>query len=212
MPGLIYLTKHQKNATNKTMKRSLSQTNFYTQLAKQQGYPARSVFKLKEIQDKYRLFNTGNNILDLGCAPGSWLVYLSNIIGPKGRVIGLDLVDVKIKLPANVSTIKTDINDNHILAFPALQTKFVAVVSDLAPHITGIKETDTQNSLELWQTALKISQAVLKPQGKFICKMFDNEFSEDFIKQVKKHFKQIRKFRPQATPKSSREFYVVAGR
>lgn len=194
------------------MKKSLSQTNFYTQLAKQQGYPARSIFKLKEIQDKYRMFKVSDVVLDLGCAPGSWLIYLSGIVGPKGKVVGLDLVDIKIKLPTNVSVIKADINDKHILALSALQTKFDAVVSDLAPHITGIKETDNQNSLKLWQAALKISQAVLKPQGKFICKMFDNEFSEDFIKQVKKHFKQIRKFRPQATPKSSREFYVVAGR
>jgi len=192
------------------MKRSLSQTNFYTQLAKQQGYPARSIFKLKEMQDKYQLFKTGNIILDLGCAPGSWLIYLSNIVGPKGKVVGLDLVDVKIKLPANISTIKANVNDNHILALPVLQTKFDAVVSDLAPHITGIKETDNQNSLKLWRTALKISRAILKPQGKFICKMLDSEFSEDFIKQVKKYFKQVKKFRPQATPKSSREFYIIA--
>jgi len=192
------------------MKKSLSQTNFYTQLAKRQGYPARSIFKLKEMQNKYRLFKAGDIILDLGCAPGSWLIYLSGIVGPKGKVIGLDLVDIKIKLPTNVSVIKADINGDHILAFPALQGKFDAVVSDLAPHITGIKEIDNQKFLELWRAALKISQDILKPQGKFICKMFDNEFSEDFSKQVKKYFKQIRKFHPQATPKSSREFYIIA--
>lgn len=194
------------------MKRNLSKEDFYTQKAKKDGYPARSVYKLKEIDEKFRIFKNSDRILDLGAAPGSWLLYISQKIGQKGKVIGCDTEDLKIDLPVNSFFIKKSVFDNdflEILLTPGVG-KFDAVVSDLAPQTSGIHEKDVALCLELVERALFVAGQILNKGGSFVAKLFEGADVDDFVKEVGRNFKIVKRCRPQAIRKNSREFYLVA--
>lgn len=179
---------------------------FYTRLAGKEGYPARSVYKLKEIDEKYKIFKKGDRVLDLGCAPGSWLLYISQKIGIKGRVTGVDTEDVKTILNPNVLFIKKNIFD---LKNQDFKEKFQAVVSDLSPKTSGIKLLDAGKSLELAKTAFEIAKKVLLPGGNFVCKIFEGEESEGLFKEASNYFEFAKRFRPKAVIKGSKEFYII---
>ncbi|TRZ79681.1 RlmE family RNA methyltransferase [bacterium] len=183
------------------------QDHFFRE-AKKQGYPARSVYKLKEIDQKFKLIKKGNFILDLGCAPGSWMMYISEKIGHRGKVFGVDIQDMKIKIKENMEFIREDSKKaikNGMLKIK----KFDVVVSDMAPKTTGIKLTDVVNSLELAEEAFKIAQKTLKIRGHFVVKIFESEDTIQFVNMLKKYFNTVKRYSPQATRKQSREFYVV---
>lgn len=188
-----------------------SKKDFYTRKAKEENYPARSVYKLKEINEKYRIFKHGDKVLDLGCAPGSWILYIAKEVGlpagrqgDKGRVVGIDIDNIKINLPKNAEFIKGDIMEIKI------DGMFDVVVSDLAPHTTGIKFIDVEKSLELNYQVMEIVRKNLVSGGNFLCKMFEGEGTDEFFKKAKQYFKFIKIFRPKATRKGSREIYIVA--
>ncbi len=174
--------------------------------AKREGYPARSIYKLKEIDQKYKLIRQGDIVLDLGCAPGSWMMYVSEKVGPKGKVFGIDIQDIKIKMGKNMKFIKADIRE--IIKNIEIR-KFDVVLSDLAPKTTGIKITDAAKSLELAREALKIAQKTLKAKGHFVVKNFESEDTVQFINILKKYFNTVKRNSPQATRKQSREFYII---
>jgi 23S rRNA (uridine2552-2'-O)-methyltransferase len=190
------------------MYRKNRQLETYTVRAHKEGYPARSVYKLKEMDQKYFLFKIGDRVLDLGCAPGSWLLYVSQKIGATGKIIGIDSCDLKIDLPQNSSFIKKDILELKENDFKELGI-FNSIISDLAPATTGVKFADTHRSLELSLFAWQIARSVLKKNGNFVCKIFEGSESNDLIKELKPFFKIIKSFRPRAVFRSSREFYVV---
>ena len=192
------------------MKYSASKRDFYWKKAKEESYPSRAVFKLKEINDKYKLFKRGDKVLDLGSSPGSWLMYIAKEIGPKGKAVGLDIENLKIGIGENVLFFKKDVFKDEIFSCQALKDKFDSVVSDLAPKTSGIKFTDSEKSLELSQKALEIAKAVLKEKGNFLCKIFEGEETQNFLKEIKKNFEFIKKFRPKATPRGSKEIYIIA--
>jgi len=181
-----------------------SKKDFYTKKAKEENYPARSVYKLKEINEKYRIFKHGDKVLDLGCAPGSWMLYIAQEVGDKGRVVGADITDIKIELPKNAEFIKGDIMEIEVGGI------FDVIVSDLAPHTTGIKFIDVEKSLELNYQVMEIVRKNLVSGGNFLCKMFEGEGTDEFFKKTKQYFKFIKIFRPKATRKGSREMYIVA--
>ncbi|MEK9153231.1 MAG: RlmE family RNA methyltransferase, partial [Patescibacteria group bacterium] len=143
------------------MRYYLSKENFFTQKAKEEGYPARSVYKLQEIDRKFGIFQEGDAVLDLGGAPGSWLLYISRQVGPNGRVVGVDLEDLKIEMPANSVFFKKSVLDDDLINFLGKE-KFQVVVSDLAPGTSGIHEKDVADCLELTQRAFEIACQVLK--------------------------------------------------
>ncbi len=182
---------------------------FYTRKAKEEGYPARSVYKLKEIDEKHHLFNKRDNVLDFGCAPGSWLLYVASKIGTQGKVVGIDIKDIKILLKENIVFIKKDIMDFEKLGMMESNQKYQAVISDLAPSTSGIESVDTGRSLELCEKAFDIAKKVLAPGGNFVCKIFEGEFTNDFFKEVEKSFKFTKRFRPKAVIKRSKEFYII---
>lgn len=182
------------------------QNEFYTTLAKKEGYPARSVYKLKEIDEKYKIIKEGNRVLDLGCAPGSWLLYISQKVGNRGKVIGVDTEEIKIIQKANIVFIKKSIFDLNESDF---REKFEAVVSDLSPKTSGVKSLDAGKSLELAEKSFRIAKSVLLAGGNFVCKIFENESSNEFFKKVKKYFDFAKRFRPKAVIKESKEFYIV---
>ena len=194
------------------MRYHLSKEDFYTQKAKEEGYPARSVYKLQEIDRKFGIFKNGDMVLDLGAAPGSWLLYIGRKIGPKGRVVGVDTEDLKTDLPANSVFIKKSVFDDDFLQVlqPPGGCKFDIVVSDLAPKTSGLHEKDVAECLELAERALLIAQQTLEPAGNFLVKLFEGIGVDDFIRTVEQIFETVKRYRPQAIRKGSRELYLIA--
>ena len=188
------------------MYRKNRQNEFYTTLAKKEGYPARSVYKLKEIDEKYKIIKKGNRVLDLGSAPGSWLLYISQKVGDKGKVVGVDVEETKIPQKANIFFIKKDILD---LKKDDFRDKVEVVVSDLSPKTSGVKFLDAGKSLELAEKSFEIAKSVLLPGGNFVCKIFENESSDEFFKKVKNCFDFAKRFKPKAVIKKSKEFYII---
>lgn len=181
-----------------------------TRQARAENYPARSVYKLKEIQQKFQIIQKDNVILDLGCAPGSWLLYASSQTGPAGRVFGVDIQTVEIDLPSNVTVAQKDILEMTEDPFFDQVSGCDVVLSDMAPATTGRKDVDAFRSFELCRMALETADRVLKKKGHFVCKIFQgNEFSQ-FEKQVRQRFADCRIFKPDSCRKQSKEIYIIA--
>ncbi len=159
---------------------------FYTRKSKEEGYPARSVYKLKEIDERYKIIRKGDVILDLGCSPGSWTLYVSKKVGNGGRVLGIDLEDLNFPAQGNILFMKRDVLKLDEIDFKNMSGKFDVVVADLAPKTSGIVSIDVGRSLELSRKAFEIAKMVLKKGGNFITKIFEGEGVNDFIKEVKK--------------------------
>jgi len=195
------------------MKRSGGKHNpwedHYSQRAKKERFPARSVYKLKEIQKKYSLIKKGNKILDLGCAPGSWLIYAADLTGNTGHVIGIDLVPVKIQVPPHVKIFTGDILSMDDGFFSSLGQDVDVVMSDMAPSTTGNRFVDSTRSYNLCQMALTVAQSTLKTGGSFVCKIFQGEDFKEFSDSVKAVFNRHKIFKPQSTRKVSKEIYII---
>lgn len=181
----------------------------YTQKARKDHFPARSVFKLQEIQQKFNLIHKGNRVLDLGCSPGSWLMLAAELTGPAGIVVGIDINSVSVTLPSHVHVFTAD-----ILALPddiseSIGQDFNVVLSDMAPSTTGSKSINAARSIELCEAALFTAQNRLLPEGHFICKIFQGEDSDAFIQKIKILFNRHRIFKPQSCRKASREIYII---
>ena len=181
----------------------------YTEKARKEKWLARSVYKLQEIDRKFKLIRKGDRVLDLGCFPGSWSQYAISKVGKQGDVVGIDLHTPKAFSPPNFRCIKGDIETIEVEWLAAeIQTRDV-VLSDLAPPTTGIRATDATRSLSLAEKAARIGRALLKSKGHFVCKIFEGEDLKSFKSNISPSFKQVRLFRPEATRKRSREVYLV---
>lgn len=192
------------------MKRSKSGNKWqdhYTRQARKDKYPARSVYKLKEIQQKNRVVHKGDAVLDLGCAPGSWLKYAAELAGPTGRVVGIDLKPVTLVLPEKVEVLTGDIFEmlDDLKAGPGYQV----VLSDMAPATTGNKHVDAARSMGLCEAALYVAREVLKPGGRFVCKIFQGPDFKVFTEEVRKSFQKQKIFKPQSSRKASREIFII---
>jgi len=181
----------------------------YSRRAKKERFPARSVYKLQEIQRKHHLIKKGDKVLDLGCAPGSWLLYAASLTGSKGQVVGIDLKPVTEKVPSHVRIYAGDILALDDRFFESLGKDFNVVISDAAPATTGNKHVDSARSFNLCQAALSIAQILLIPGGSFVCKIFQGEDFKDFSDSVRSVFKSQKIFKPQASRKASKEIYIV---
>ena len=195
------------------MKRETAKHNrwedHYSRRAKKERFPARSVFKLQEIQSKHHLIKKGDKVLDLGCAPGSWLLYAANLTGNKGQVVGIDLKPVTEKVPPHVRIYSGDILNLDDRFFESLGKDFNVVVSDMSPATTGNKHVDSARSYNLCQAALSIAQTLLIPGGLFVCKIFQGEDFKEFSDAVRSVFKSHKIFKPQASRKASKEIYII---
>ena len=195
------------------MKRGAAKHNrwedHYSRRAKKELFPARSVFKLQEIQSKHHLIKKGDKVLDLGCAPGSWLLYAANLTGNKGQVAGIDLKPVTEKVPSHVRIYTGDILTLDDRFFESLGKDFNVVVSDMSPATTGNKHVDSARSYNLCQAALSIAQILLIPGGSFVCKIFQGEDFKEFSDSVRSVFKSHKIFKPQASRKASKEIYII---
>src|SRR5512133_2008878 len=150
--------------------------SFYNK-AKKEGFRARSVYKLQEIQNKYHLIRKGDKVLDLGCSPGSFLQILSGIVGEKGWVLGIDILPTPKLSSQNVETLQADIREidlNKIMSEHAMNA-FDAVTCDIAPNLSGIRDVDNANIEELAEMVTEIVGKALKEGGPFILKSFFGE-------------------------------------
>jgi len=190
----------------------------YFKQAKKEWYKARSVFKLEEIQKKFHLFDkTTKTILDIGCAPGSRMQYAVTQMNTykitNYKILGVDIQDVNVNLPW-VKTYKADIQDvNHIkeiLAENNIQ-QVDLIQSDMAPNTIGVKDVDAMRLFELLEYVKPILKNLLKPDGKFVIKVFMGPGFEEFVKEMKTIFwgKHIKTLKPDACRKESKEIYVI---
>ena len=181
------------------------------QKAKELGYRARSVFKLQELDEKFRIIKNGMTVLDLGAAPGSWLQYTSEKIGTKGLAFGIDLTPIE-PIADNVITFQEDIfNSDSILQFLNKNNAPLVhvVLSDLAPKTSGIQDIDQWKSIELSEAVLKIADAVLRPKGICVMKILRGSDFDNFLAETRKTWTLIRATKVKASRKSSKEIYVV---
>ncbi len=205
-----------KKQNKKTSKKSGKKPNknkwedHLTRRARSENYPARSVYKLEEIQNRFKVMKADDQVLDLGCAPGSWLLYAAKQIGKNGRVSGIDLKQIDIKLPENVSAIQDDILNLNNRFFISENNKFDVVLSDMAPATTGRKDVDALRSFELCNMALKVADDFLTANGNFVCKIFQGNDFNSFQKNVKSRFKNCKIFKPESCRKQSKEIYIIA--
>lgn len=174
--------------------------------AKADGFLARSVYKLEEIQKKFHIIRQGDFVLDLGASPGSWSQMACKITGPGGRVVGLDLKPVEFKA-ANAAFYQMDVFnfDPQILEGRNVQV----LLSDMAPNTTGIRSVDQARSAELCQKILELSQKYLVNKGNLVMKLFEGPESEKLAKEIGKHFEQTKRLKPEAVRKGSFETYLI---
>jgi len=181
----------------------------YTRRARKENWLARSVFKLQEIDRRYKLIHRGDRLLDLGCHPGSWSQYSLERVGPKGTVVGVDLREPDRLSAPNFRFIEADV---LLLDTAWLKNEIGlcdVVMSDLAPKTTGIRVADASRSLELARGALNIALVLLKKGGHFLCKAFESEDTKPFKDGFSARFDETRIIRPSAVRKTSREIYIL---
>ncbi|MEE4240510.1 MAG: RlmE family RNA methyltransferase [Desulfopila sp.] len=188
-------------------------SDYYSKKAKKDKYPARSVYKLEEVQKKYQLLRRGDSVLDLGCYPGSWSLYASEIVGPKGVVAGVDLQQAD-KQPrpegADIHWICEDIcSTEMVAAVRRIRPRFKVLLSDLAPRTTGSRWADHQQSIELARTTLKLAETLLLPGGNYLVKVFQGEDFPVFFAEVKEKFTGAKTLKPQSSRTESREVFVL---
>ncbi|MDD2966974.1 MAG: RlmE family RNA methyltransferase [Desulfovibrionaceae bacterium] len=179
--------------------------------AKRENYPARSVYKLKELDGKFALFRKGMKVLDLGAAPGSWSLGAAEKVGAAGLVLGCDLQSTETVFPKNVLFMQEDVF-NRSAAFEAKLAElgpFHIVMSDMAPRTTGTKFTDQARSLELCLEALAVAEQWLLPQGSFIVKIFMGPDIQELLLPMRKLFSTVKSFKPKSSRQESKETFFV---
>ena len=149
-------------------------------------------------------------MLDLGCSPGSWLLYAAELTGRDGEVVGVDLKPVTAQLPPHVRVYSGDLLNLDENPLAALETHFNVILSDMAPATTGSRIADSARSYDLCRAALTIAQSRLVSGGAFVCKIFQGEDFKIFIDAVKKIFFKLKIFKPQSSRKASKEIYIIA--
>lgn len=192
-------------------RRRRNRPDHYSRRARSESYPARSIYKLEEIDHRVKLLRRGDAILDLGAAPGSWALYAAERVGPQGRIVAVDRQALKVGLPENITTVTADaftIEPQDLL--PRIVKKaFDVVLSDMAPSTSGHRLVDQSRSYQLFARALELARIVCRPGGNFVGKLFHGEDFETARTQVRETFSRTRIIRPAGTKSESSEIYIV---
>ena len=181
----------------------------FHQRAKREGFAARSVYKLEEIQQKFHLLRRGARVLDLGCRPGSWLQYAAQVVGPDGKLVGLDRQPLDIALPGARIVV------GDVLQIPATELRgdlaaFDVVLSDMAPDTSGVRSLDQARSETLFERALEIAEETLAPGGAFVGKLFQGPAFKELVTRCRAGFEKVATPKPTSSRQDSIELYVVA--
>ena len=182
----------------------------YVARAKREGYRSRAAFKLLEIDDKYKILKAGQRVVDLGAAPGGWSQIAAKVVGPKGKVVGIDLLPIDPM--AGVEFIELDFLDDsapgqliEMLGGPA-----DVVMSDMAANTTGHKKTDHLRIIGLAEAAIYFAREILAPGGAFVAKVFQGGTENQLLADLKRDFAVVRHVKPAASRTDSAELYVLA--
>lgn len=185
--------------------------DYYYRKAKKERYRSRAAFKLKQLNEKFRIVKKGDVVLDLGAAPGGWMQVLREIVAEEGLVVGVDLDDIKPFKFENIKAIKGDFTKDEVAGeIKKIIDSADAVVSDASPDISGVWDVDHFRSVELSRSALSIARDILKPGGNFLVKVFQGGETEDFFREVKGAFSYTKRTKPRASRDQSSEIYIVA--
>jgi 23S rRNA (uridine2552-2'-O)-methyltransferase len=176
--------------------------------ARQQGFRARAVFKLEEIDQKLGLLRRGDRVLDLGCAPGSWLQYCQTRVGPTGRLVGLDRAPLDAELPG-ARLLVGDVNEIAPETLLGDLEAFDVVLSDMAPDTIGVRHADQARSELLFERALELAEAVLAPGGHFVGKLFQGPAFQELVQRCRREFEAVKIVKPKGSRQESIEQYVV---
>lgn len=195
-------------------KSSYEKPDFWTQKAKKEGYPARSVYKLEEIDEKFKLIKKNMRILDIGAAPGSWSLWLLRkfeSFNDQGLLVSVDLSDIVIpKDKPNFHFIQGDIFSENVQKQLMAYSPFELIISDAAPATTGNSTVDTSRSEALVGCVLDLSAEHLKKGGTLVCKFFIGGGQQELLSKAKSTFKTARTYKPEACRTSSFETYLIA--
>ena len=180
----------------------------YVRQSKVDGYRARSAYKLKEIDEKFRIFKGGMSVVDIGAAPGSWSQYVSKVV-KSGKIISVDLKEMEnientLQIKGDFTSIDTQ---NQIKDY--LKKKPDVVMSDMAVNTTGIKNIDSIQTGELCKEAMVFSKDVISEKGFFISKIFMGSTFNEIVALGKKIFKEVKVFKPKSSRKDSKESFIV---
>ncbi len=177
--------------------------------AKAEGYHSRAAYKLKQIQESKGLIKRGDRVLDLGCAPGAWLQVAEELVGPEGRVVGIDLKPARGAFGAGVIHRVGDAFEESAESLMELAGgRFDVILSDMAPNTTGVN--DHERSIALCQRVLELAIASLKPTGHLVMKVFEGGMYKDLLDSTAMCFAQVKGYKPKASRGVSREMYVIA--
>jgi len=176
--------------------------------AQKEGYPARSVYKLEEIDRRIKLLRRGMRVLDLGACPGSWTLYAARQVGREGRVLGLDLNPARTALPPQARFEERDVTTVTTDELGGPQS-FDVVLSDMAPSTSGQAHRDQYLSFELYVRALEIARGVLVPGGNFVGKIFQGAEFPDARKATQQAFDKVRIIKPEASRNESYEVFLI---
>jgi 23S rRNA (uridine2552-2'-O)-methyltransferase len=187
----------------------------YVQLAQREGYRSRAAYKLKEIDEEYKLIKPGQRVVDLGCTPGAWCQYLRNKLAGaggevRGTIIGLDILPMEPV--AGVTFIQGDFRDDAVLAqlqHAVGDEKLDLVLSDMAPNLSGIASSDAARMSLLHELALEFAQAHLKPEGALLVKCFHGSGYTQTVEAFKFVFKQVKPIKPKASRDKSAETFLL---
>jgi len=186
-------------------------TDPFVKQAQIDGYRSRSAYKLIELDEKDRLMRPGMRVLDLGSAPGGWSQVAAKAVGAKGRVLATDILPMDPI--GNVDFIQGDFTSDSVVEQIKAwlgDGKFDLVISDIAPNLSGIDSADQARSIYFLELALDTVRQMLKPGANFVAKMFQGQGSDEYVKELRKHFGKISIRKPKASRPESREVYIVA--
>ena len=180
----------------------------YVRQSKVDGYRARSAYKLKEIDEKFRIFKGGMSVVDIGAAPGSWSQYVAKVV-KSGKIISVDLKEMEnientLQIKGDFTSIDTQ---NQIKDY--LKKKPDVVMSDMAVNTTGIKNIDSIQTGELCKEAMVFSKDVISEKGFFISKIFMGSTFNEIVALGKKIFKEVKVFKPKSSRKDSKESFII---
>jgi 23S rRNA (uridine2552-2'-O)-methyltransferase len=176
--------------------------------ARQQGFAARSVYKLEEIDARYHVLRPGARVLDLGCRPGSWLQYAARMVGPGGALVGLDRQPLEVAIPG-ARIVVGDVNQVSPTELRGDLAAFDVVLSDMAPDTSGVRSVDQARSEALFERALEIAEATLAPGSAFVGKLFQGPGFPALVARCRAGFDRVALVKPKGSRSESIEQYVV---
>ncbi len=189
---------------------SYEKPDYWSRKAFSEGYPARSVYKLKELDEKFGLLKKNYKVLDLGAAPGSWTVFVLRTLDGTGHVTSIDLKPLaKSVVGSNLEFIQGDLYDQEVRDRAMALGPYDSVICDAAPPTTGNRTVDTARSTGLVELAIFYAQTMLKPGGNFAVKIFQGGDQQALLKSMREIFTSARGFKPEACRTESFETYLV---